>query len=136
MCAAPAIHLNEEYFRERKVVLFDMTVFVKDGMVGHVLENHNPGEYVRVSRDQIGKITLRLADDEETNGYKFLDLMFEDDHRGACRAIRLGDRGFMIWDNNIRGKGFDPEVIKYTIVLQSFDNEFDTPHEDPIIIND
>jgi hypothetical protein len=79
---------------------------------------------------------LRLADDEETKHYKFLDLIFEDDHRKACRPIRLGNRGFMIWDNNIRGKGFDPEVIKYSIVLQNVDDEFDTPYEDPIIIND
>jgi len=136
MCAAPVIHLHEEYFQERQVVLFDITVFVKDGVVGHVLENHKPGECVRVERDQMGKITLRLADDNETSGYRFLELIFEDDHRKACKAIPLGDRGFMIWDNNIRGKGFDPEAIKYTIILQNLDDEFDTPYEDPIIINE
>lgn len=136
MCAAPVIHLHEEYFQERQVVLFDITVFVKDGVVSHVLENHNSGECVQVPRDQIGKITLRLSDDKETSGYKFLALMFEDDHRHACRPIQLGPKGFMIWDNNIRGKGFDPEVIKYSIVLQNFDDEFNTPYEDPIIINE
>lgn len=136
MCAAPVFNLHEEYFQERQVVPFDITVFVKEGEVSHVLKNHESGDCVRVERDKIGKITLRLSDDEETSKYKFLALIFEDDHRKACREIRLGDRGFLIWDNNIRGKSFDPEAIKYSIILQSFEDEFDTPCEDPIIIND
>lgn len=90
-------------------------------------------EYIHIARRNIGLISVLLNEDT-AQAYELLPLIFEGDHRNACRQRQLSKSGILIWDNNDRS-GTDPEAIKFSIILRKKEtNEY--LYMDPIVIND